>query len=291
MKKILVFVLLALLFVSCNQKNIIDSSDKDVVIGTFNIQWLGDGNDDNVKRSESDYMLIAEIIKETKADILGIQEIENTQALERLMKHLPEYNYKLGSNGWKLNLGVIYKKNIEITSEGEYLPLIVEKNRTRPGFFFTAKKGNFDWNMMVVHFKSTSRYDSTDEMRSRSYELRKLQSTQLNNWIDSLSNNTNEKDYIIVGDFNDNPAKKGKNLQILLDNGIDFLSADLTSCKNIMWTSIDHVAVNASAAKRYKVGSVMTHNFYNSLTKDQIDKVSDHCPVVAVFDTSVPDND
>lgn len=291
MKKIIILILSSVLFFACSKTPTMEVSQSEVVIGTFNIQRLGDGIDDNVKRTDDDYKRIAEIIKETKADVLGIQEIENTVALEKVMKYLPDYNYKLGSNGWKLNLGVIYKKDIEITNSGEYLPVIVEKNKTRPGFYFTAKKGNFDWNMMVVHFKSTSRYDSTDEMRQRSYELRKMQAKVLRNWADSLTNNTSERDLIIVGDFNDNPTKKGKNLQELIDGGINFISQDLTSCKNILWTSIDHVAVNSEAIKRYKFGSITSHNFYKYLTEQEIDKTSDHCPVVAVFDLTAPDND
>lgn len=291
MKKIILIILASVLFFACSKTPTLDVIDSEIVIGTFNIQWLGDGIKDNVERTDADYKRIAELIIETKADVLGIQEIENAIALEKLMKYLPEYNYKLGSNGWKLNLGVIYKKDVEISNSGEYLPVIVEKNRTRPGFYFTAKKGNFDWLMMVVHLKSTSRYDSTDEMRQRSYELRKMQAKVLRNWADSVTTKTTEKDLIIVGDFNDNPTKKGKNLQKLIDGGINFISQDLTSCKNILWTSIDHVAVNADAMKRYKFGSVTSHNFYKYLTENEIDKVSDHCPVVAVFDLTAPDND
>lgn len=291
MKKLITFALFALLLLGCGKQNLIEGPDKEIVIGTFNIKWLGDGIDDNVERTAVEYKRIAQIIKESQADVLGLQEIENPAALEKVMLYLPEYDYKLGDDGWLLNLGVIYKKDVTITEFGEYLPIIVKKNRTRPGFYCTAKKGNFDWKMMVVHFKSTSRWDSTDQMRQESYRLRKLQAAALNIWVDSVLTNTNEDDIILVGDFNDNPSKRGKNLQILIDNGIEFLSKDLTSCKNIMWTSIDHVAVTKGALKRYKNGSITTHNFYKALTELEAEKVSDHCPVLATFDLTLPDDD
>lgn len=291
MHKILLIFATVLLFISCGTKTAIESPDKEIVIGTFNIKWLGDGIGDNVKRTDADYERIANIISESEVDVLGVQEIENDKALEKLMQHLPDHNFLLGNSGGKLNLGVIYKKDIEITEHGEYMPIAVQENRTRPGFYISARKGNFDWKMMVVHFKSTSRYDSTEQMRIESYALRKLQAAELGRWVDSVMASSGEKDIILTGDFNDNPSKRGKNLQALIDTGISFISADLTSCKNIMWSSIDHIAVTPSAQVRYRHGSVTTHNFYKALTEYEADLVSDHCPVLAVFDLTAPDND
>jgi endonuclease/exonuclease/phosphatase family metal-dependent hydrolase len=291
MQKLSFLILISIIFLSCGQETLVETPDKEIVIGTFNIQWLGDGIDDNVQRNETEYKRIAQIIKETKADVLGLQEIENPAALQKLMIHLPDYDYKLGDDGWLLNLGVIYKKDVNIIEFGEYMPIIVKENRTRPGFYVTAKKGNFDWKMMVVHFKSTSRWDSTDKMREESYAMRRKQASALNTWVDSIITNTNEDDIILIGDFNDNPSKAGKNLQVLIDNDVTFLSEDLTSCKNVLWTSIDHVAVTPGAMKRYKKGSITTHNFYKALTEEEADKVSDHCPVLATFDLTLPDDD
>ena len=55
-----------------------------VTIGTFNMEWLGDGVGDTKKRTDADYLRIADIIEKTGADVIGIQEVENEAALKKV---------------------------------------------------------------------------------------------------------------------------------------------------------------------------------------------------------------
>ena len=54
---------------------------------------------------------------------------------------------------------------------------------------------------------------------------------------------------------------------------------------------IDHVVVNNSSRNRALVNSVFVYNIHNAYTKSEIEKLSDHCPVVVAFDIVAPDND
>jgi endonuclease/exonuclease/phosphatase family metal-dependent hydrolase len=291
MKRILAILIISISLFSCSKVNF--DKNQTVVVGTFNMEWLGDGENDTKKRSEKDYERLAEVIENTGADILGLEEIENETALKRVLKYLPDYDFCIGNTGSRQNPAIVFKKGIEVKFIDNYEPLAVVKKKSRAGLIISAKKGNFDWIMMVVHLKSTSRYDSTDAMRLESFDMRKKQAEILKNWADSVAKYSSEKDIMIVGDFNDNPTRsKSQNmLPLIADNNMSFLTQNEESCANPNWDMIDHIVVNNSAKKRFLVNSIFIYNIYNAYTKSEIDKISDHCPVLTAFDIVSPDND
>jgi exonuclease III len=291
---IMFFTSLIIFSLSCGtNKSYRSETDKSTVcIGTFNLEWLGDGISDKKPRSKADYMKYAEIIANSGLEVVGVQEVENPSAIEKIMKYLPDYKYILGKKGSIQNVGLIYKNTVQVESLGEYTPLKVEPERTRPGLVVKCKKGNFDWIMMVVHLKSTSRYDDTPEKRQESFDYRNEQAEVLSNWVDSLVDNSDEHDVLIVGDFNDNPRRDDKVITPLsLDKNVVFLTWDMQSCKNKMWDNIDHIVITKSVKNRYLDGSVHAYNFFSSLTDKAAEGISDHCPVMAVFDVTAEDND
>ena len=293
MNRIKFSLILFVLIVATSCTKVSFDKQQTVVVGTFNMEWLGDGIDDRIKRSERDYERLAEVIENTNADVLGLQEIENEDALKRIMKYLPDFSYIMGSTGYIQNPAVVFRKDVEVKFHEHYQPLAVVKNKSRAGLVVSVRKGNFDWTMMVVHLKSTSRYDSTQEMRTASYEMRLKQAEVLRNWADSIITKTTEQDIIIVGDFNDNPKRpKSQNMQPLVhDESFRFLTEDFKSCANPNWDMIDHIVVNKSAIKRFFVNSQFVYNIHHAYTKSEIDKISDHCPVIVAFDIVTPDND
>jgi len=138
-----------------------------LTVATFNLEWLGDGINDRKERTEQDLQRMAEVITELNADLIGIQEVENPQALRRLLRYLPGYEGAVGALGKQQNVGLLYRRTVQVQLLGEYTPLIVEPGRTRPGFLAYCRAGNFDFYVMVVHLKSSSRYDSTEELQQR----------------------------------------------------------------------------------------------------------------------------
>ncbi len=288
----LIFLLAACGLVSCSEDS--SSIEQDNLnIGTFNIQWLGDGIEDIVHRENSDYERIAEVIEDCGADIMALQEIENQAALTKVLGFIPEYSgFVLGGEAGQ-NVGLIYKPGIEVSNIESLPQLIVKPGKTRAGLDLNVKFGEFDFRMLVVHLKSTSRYDSTDEMRENSIIWRRQQVDFINYWVDSLVSNSEEKDYIILGDFNDYPGKlNNSTMDSLINNsGLEILSSGLKSCKDKNWNSIDHIIVTESAAGRYKPKSVRMWNFRSAYPDEEADKISDHCPVIAGFDATAKDND
>ncbi len=263
-------------------------------IATFNIAWLGDGvGNENVPRTKDEYKLIADIINETSADIIALQEIENMQALNQLLVYIPEYTAVLGTNGKSQNVGFMYKKSLNVESLGEYQPIAVDPSRNRPGYVVKVHKGNFDCYIMSVHFKSTSRFDSTDELRIASRMMRREQSQKAVLWIDSIKSNNIDQDIFIVGDLNDFPKReKEPTLQALTSSpDITFLTSDMKSCKFQNFYVIDHIIASKSAYNRFIKGSERIIDIYSMHSKEVVDKISDHCPIVMQFDVTQPDND
>ena len=265
------------------------ASDRDSVLtlGTFNMEWLGDGDSLDVKkRTEQDYMNMAMVIEQTGADVLGIEEVENAAAIQRVLRYLPNYSFKLGSHGRSQNVGVLYKTSVSVEGGFEYMALATRGDRNRPGYVVDCSKGDFSWTMMVVHLKSTSRADSTPELKTASYANRREQVQVLRTWFDSLSAIPG-RNVIVAGDFNDF-AQRTQNptlTAILQDTQAVLLTSELRSCRVPTWYGIDHILANASAATHCLPTSPQVLPLERMLSKEQADAVSDHCPVVARFRT------
>lgn len=290
--KSLVLILFLAFLLSCKSEAI-ENDSSSVKIGTFNIAWLGDGVNDNIPRNESDYKRIANIISQINPDILALQEIENAKAIERILNYLPSYNYFISENGSKQNLCFIYKKSLEVSYKGLYFPLAVDTSNTRPGAIIEARKGNFDWIILAVHLKSTSRYDSTSELKDISRNLRLDQARIIVKWADSILAEGKEQDLIILGDFNDTPKRQKlpSLTPILNSNSLIFLTDELKSCRFKNWYSIDHIIVSFSAKKRFIENSEFMFDFNTTLTDIEAEKISDHCPITIRFEVISPDND
>jgi endonuclease/exonuclease/phosphatase family metal-dependent hydrolase len=268
-------------------------NDKEIVVGTFNIEWLGDGINDRIDRTEQDYKNIAKIIEESGCDIVGVQEIENFNALSKLIKYLPDYSFYLSRDDSPQKVGILFRKNVKVKYICDYSPLEVEERRTRPGLEVAVQKGNFDFIALVVHFKSTSRFDDTKEKLEESRELRFKQAEVVSKWIDSILANKDESDLFVIGDFNDTPMRKKFNTLVpLLSNAnVVFLTEQLKSCKFQNAYVIDHILVSKSALSRFIQNSLNLYNTFEIFPKEAVERISDHCLVYARFDVTKPDND
>ncbi len=298
--KIIILVFLSLFLTSCDkcstdhkQKTTSATSKTEIIIGTFNIEWLGDGINDRIERTESDYKNIAKIIEESQCDIVGVQEIENFNAMSKLINHLPGFSFYLSRDDAPQKVGLLFRKDLKVKYLGDYSPLEVEENRTRPGIFLAVQKGNFDFIVLVVHFKATSHFDNTKEKIEKSRVLRTFQTEVVSKFADSIISRKQEQDVFLIGDFNDTPKRTKFNtlIPILSNSNLSFLTTELKSCKFQNAYTIDHIVVSKSAKNRYIENSVSAYNFYEIFPKDIAEKISDHCLVFARFEVTKPDND
>ncbi|MCX7909069.1 MAG: endonuclease/exonuclease/phosphatase family protein [Ignavibacteria bacterium] len=301
MKVRVVFFLLTLLFLfgcsRCSEQfkteRKVKLNPNEITVGTFNIEWLGDGINDRIERTEEDYKNIAKIIQESNCDIIGVQEVENFNALNKLIKYLPDYSFYITRDDAPQKVGIIYHKELKVKYLYDYSPLEVLERRTRPGLVAAIQKGNFDYLVLVVHFKATSRFDDTPEKIEQSRNLRLQQAEVVAKWVDSILTQKNEEDLFIIGDFNDTPVRKQFNtlIPLLSDTNLVFLTEQLKSCKFPNAYVIDHILVTKSVTKRYIPNSVALYNTFEVFSKEVAGKISDHCLIFARFDVNKPDND
>lgn len=265
-----------------------------VSIGTFNIEWLGDGIEPEQKpRTDADYAAIAQLISESGAEVVAVQEIENDSALHRLLRYMPGWHGALSRGGHRQNVGVLYRDGLDCTPIGDYYPLAVDPERNRAGFIVSCRKGAFDWLMMVVHLKSSSRYDSTEELRRRAIEQRREQAAILARWADSVLTTTSERDVLIIGDFNDFPKRSRQSTLTALerDSALVFLTEGLTSCLDHRRKAIDHILASTSAARHWHPERLRMIDHRAMLPDHSASRISDHCLVVGEFEISPLDND
>ncbi len=288
LKNRLSFLLLifALVFVSCSDSNE-TFNETQLTVGTFNIAWLGDGIKDRKPRTEADYIHIAEVILETGADVLSLQEIENDDALDIIISNLDGFSYKIIETWGSLNIALLYKDFINIEDCSVYYPLMLIEGKHRPGLYTEFSVNGFRCKMLGVHFKSTSRYDDTEELRIKSRQERSEQAEIASMWADSVLQ-SEDVPIIIAGDFNDYPGRiNDYTLSALSDNeSLTFLTEGMKSCKFEYGYSIDHIVVSPKLKAVYMEASRRCYDIYSAYSDDEAAKISDHCPVTVNLDIS-----
>ena len=227
------------------------------------------------------------VLNSLEADVFCLQEVENAGALEKLISYMPDYKYTIlnSANHSKQNVAAIYKKDIDIKTLGEYTPVAVEFGKTRPGLLLNAKKGSLEAIIQVVHLKSTSRYDSTKALKDASREIRAAQASILSIWADSISKFGDNKNFIILGDFNDSPIRKqNPTLDLLYANpNIKFLTDSLKSCKFRNAYAIDHILISKNLIDKYVPESLFIYDAGAQFNESELKGLSDHCPVIVKF--------
>jgi len=251
-------------------------------VGAFNIEWLG-----KKPRKEEDYKTIAQVIKDTGASILGIEEIANVDGLQKVLKHLPDFGYILGKSGGQM-LGIIFDKNrvkYDANSIDQPDAVMVGNPALRPPLSVDMKLDNFDFNFTVVHLKAGFQSDDL--------AVRHEQAQVINSWIKDNYKEKKDKDFIMVGDYNDFVDSQA--LQIIGDGALTYPSSESTEkgiYTNVKYKSvIDHGAVSSvkgGADEEYIKGSFRTVDEKNY--PGYKDRISDHKPIVFDFNTAV-DND
>ncbi|MCD4784678.1 MAG: hypothetical protein K8T10_12730 [Candidatus Eremiobacteraeota bacterium] len=260
-----------------------DDLDKKATIGTFNIEWLG-----VKKRSEEDYKNIAQVIKDSGASLLGIQEIARIDGLRRVMKYLPDFGYILGKSGQQM-VGVLFDKDrvkYDVNSIEQLEDVTLGNPGLRPPISVDMKVDNFDFNFVVMHLKSGFDGDDLDK--------RERQAAIVNKWLKNHLETKVDKDVIVVGDYNDFIDSEALGI-IDRGNTVHYATSEAKEkgiYSNVRYkNTIDHGALSegkGGAIEEYVHGSLRTvdENDYHNYLRG----ISDHKPIV--FDVrSGVDND
>lgn len=193
------------------------AAEASMTLGTYNIRNF---DYDQRYRIQTNKPELSKLISETKADVMAVQEINNTSEFESFIsKKLKGYETELtrcgGAHGQRL--GFVYN-----TSKVELLSFNEDLSISNPGqdgtcdsgsrplaiALFKIKSSGQKFYALTAHLKSGGQPDSV-EKREKQFEI--IQET-----IEELKSKTGVKEYFFSGDLNTtNYLTRGRDFKML----------------------------------------------------------------------------
>lgn len=274
-----------------------------ITIGTYNIRNF---DYDERYRIRTNTAELASIVKNLRADVLSVQEINNTQEFHRYVPTtFPGYKAATSQCGGDhgQQLGFIYNtQTVELLSFNEDLRLAGQgggcHSGSRPAAIglFQIKATKQKFFGITLHLKSGSEPTSVAK-RLRQYEL-------IKSLIQELRSKTGVADYYFAGDMNTTEyLSRGIDhkafTKIVSDLGMVDLASNL-KCSAYWWggsddgiedpSLLDHVVVTPGLWKTRNGAQVGGHCRQVSCNQASLQNlgisyqsVSDHCPITAVI--------
>lgn len=284
---------------------ILSASSHAFVIGTYNIRNF---DYDQRYRIQTNKPELTTMLKNLRADVLSIEEINNTQEWDSFVaKSLPGYDTEVtrcgGDHGQRL--GFLYNKNsVELLSFNEDLSI------SEPGTPGGCDSGSRPLAIGLFRIKATGQkfYGMTAHLKSgsnaTSLQKRAKQFQVLKNIINDLKSKTGVKDFYFAGDLNTTEfINKGPDFQMLGSTARELGMTVVTSnikCSAYYWggtddgietpTLLDHIVMTPGLMKSSP--RVNIHGHCQKVSCRQVpikelgvsyESVSDHCPITAEF--------
>ena len=277
-------------------------SAQEVRVASWNIEHLAEHNKVGcVPRSTLDYEKLRNFSELLNADVIALQEVENTAAVERVFPK-SEWNivlsdrpnsttYRCRGNdqeSTQQRVAVVLRKGIKYQNKGSFEELGLEMEGLRYGVVVEIFGDRDTINLLALHLKSGCFVDDYSTSKLRACEVLETQIETLDDWIEnSIREN---KKFIVLGDFNSRLTVENSmfwNKLVNMDNmpiGIQNGMQNLTGCHPRYPDLIDHIILGPETSKLQIQNSQMVH-FYSSTGRHMAeeDMLSDHCPVSLVL--------
>lgn len=288
----------------------------DIRIGSFNIRNFkasfslekANFDDDTIRTNLS---ILKGLLSSTKADLLAVQEINQTEEFKAFIKaEFPDYEVVLSKCGGlgEQHLGFIYNsKKLKLEDHDEDLRLIIDGDcysSVRPAMigYFYNKIDRSRFVAMALHLKAGG--------SQRSVIRRQKQHEVISRIVEELRT-MGHHDIMMMGDLNTTNFLSGNDAARKFNRFVDknrFKNfSEKLECTsywqgqnrqdNVLEKSLlDHVMVSEEIANRLTYSDVEVHSHCkrvacgDAVETDELGRtyveVSDHCPVVATLRTS-----
>ncbi|MBN2723610.1 MAG: endonuclease/exonuclease/phosphatase family protein [Deltaproteobacteria bacterium] len=281
-------MIFTLFIVSCESNNSKSCSEGgSLTFTTFNIQFLsGTVDSGEVPRSLEDYVAINTLLESTDADLITLQEIGALSALELITEDSSKsWGYEIAISGGSQHVAMLYNTekivavdNVHELTVSDGLTLDYWSGVRYPLYAELTTKWGTEITVIALHLKAG--IDESGVLQ---------RANQVNDIVEFISG-LGERNIIIAGDLNetfDGISEFGDTLQLLEDDnsGGQFLTSEISE----QYTSlefqdlIDHIWVSDSMYEFYSTDTVHVLPFDTDAEFDNF-IISDHRPVVAVFD-------
>lgn len=252
-------------------------------MASWNIRILSDAS-----RTDSELKKIAEVAKDY--DLLSIIELRDENVLKRLTKIMDaesskKYRYVMssgvGSGTHIEHYGFIYDSSfIRVTSPPKLYSGKFKFARKPATASFKA--GNFDFTVITTHI-----------IWGKSTVPRKKEVMEMSNVFRNVERRSNEKDIILMGDFNRNPGGeewdqlvRQPSMHMAFDGSEKTMIKDTNCYDNILFKSI-HLREWTGMTR---IDRFDEDHFYNNDSKAH-EVASDHRPVYLRFRITGSDDD
>ena len=336
-KKIITSVFLIILISGCNNNSLQNRFEEEatggIYVASWNLENLFDTSDDPLKNDE-DFLPsgenewteerlkikmenLARVIKYMNdgkgPDVLGVQEVENKNVLEELLKYLPDRSYKIGylesPDNRGIDNGIIYDTDIFKLKglSGDYV-FLDDGYPTRLILRADLNFNNINLHFFINHFPSRrgGAEESEPDRIAAAETLRKS--------IDRIMCEDSSAKIIVMGDFNDEPenasikkALGSKKFECENNSGSDFYNLSYKTYEDGLgsymfrqdWNMLDQIIISEEMADKYICGTfkiekpdfMITKTGYYSGSarptfggRKYLGGFSDHFPVSARFD-------
>ena len=274
----------------CKCKNNKCSEVKPIKVAAFNIQIFG-----KTKREKDDVMDVLKRIAQ-EFDIMLVQEIRDVKEetapyyLQKIneaagyQKYAFQRSERLGRGSSKEAYAYFYNTDeIEFIEGSAYVYNDINDVFQREPYIASFKSGNFDFTLAGIHVKPD---DADSEIG------------HLADVVDSiLVKDPNEKDIIVMGDFNADGSYFDENDNI---NPFKFskyhwaITNNMDTMTKTDWTYDRIVMMNATLSYEYMSNSAAVFYFDKEYALNEeklVLEVSDHYPIYAKFRTDLIDDD
>ena len=251
-------------------------------------------NIEHFKNNPARIDLVINFMREQKADVFALYEVESSKVYSILVSKMPDYHFHITEGpqtqeilvGVKKTLTSFFTQKVEFKSGNTYL---------RPGALLTIRKNNKDYPILFLHTKSSSKpigLGLRDDMFERAFKFKRYLDKIYQQSIGSPAN------FIFLGDLNTMGMKYPFKREIIVDFELKKLdkgskSAKMTRLKKdqpFTWwngpgsyqpANLDHViASDHLKFKTFRGSEIDVRGWVNENTDKQktnwIKKYSDH---------------
>lgn len=298
-----VWALLAALALACGAAGAAGEGP-DIVVGSFNIKWLGDGVNDHIlrgkpKRSAADFERLRGVVAGLGADIVVLQEVENEAALRRI---LPKGDWQVFISQrktdaeWAQRVAIIARPGLrlrrlpDVKSLG--LPNEHGEARLRYGVEVEVSHGGQKFRLLGIHLK-TGCFTARPEKWACEQLWKQL--PPLKEWIAARA--AESTPFVIAGDWNRELYAPGGEFWAEFADGAP-AKLRLTAlgrkaprnCWNAEKQRVDHIVLGDSIPApiwaHERAGDFTEHPFPHSPRLEPV--LSDHCPITARLRFTAP---